>query len=63
MTLLRIKVIEKGDGYKIVEFPFWASEPMLQKVAENLRKDAAIEGRELRITIGHRLVRVEGDVR
>ncbi len=61
MRLLRPKVIEKGDGYKLIEFPFWASEAMLREAAANVRRDAAVAGHHnVRITVGHRLMRVEG---
>lgn len=53
------KVIEQGDGYKLVEFPFWASERLIAQVMDNIRRDASVEGRDVRITVGHRRVRIE----
>lgn len=57
---LRMKVVEEGDGYKILLFPFWANEKLIASAMESIRKDAAVRGRELKITIGHKLVKVEG---
>lgn len=63
MRLIRPKVIEEGDAYKIIELPVWMSEAMVQQSAEDLRKDAAIRGRDIKVTVGRRLMRVEGDLR
>jgi hypothetical protein len=56
---LRPKVIERGPGYRIIAFPIWATEVMIAKAVENVRKDAKVQGRELKIEVGHRLVRVD----
>ena len=59
MFRLRPKTIEQGDGYRIVEFPIWTTESMLKQVASNIEKDAAIKGKPVKITVGHRLLRVD----
>lgn len=59
MSLIRIRKIEEGDGYKILEFPFWASTDLMRRAADNVQRDAAIKGKRLTITIGRHLMRVE----
>jgi hypothetical protein len=61
--MLGMKMIEQGDRHQLIRFPFWISESMMRQAGENLRKDAALQGRELEITVGHRMMRIEGDVK
>lgn len=62
MRLIRPKVIEEGDGYKIIRLPIWMSASMVEQSASDLRDDAAILGRTIKVTVGRRLMRIEGDV-
>jgi hypothetical protein len=57
------RVIEGGDGYRLIRFPIWMTEKMIREACDNVRRDAEVQGRTLRFTIGHRLVRFEGDVK
>jgi len=57
------RVIEKGDRYKVIRFPMWTSESMIREACKNMQRDAEVEGRTITFKIGHRLVRVEGDLK
>lgn len=56
------RVIEKGDRYRVVRFPIWASEKLIREACRNMQRDAEVEGRRITFKIGRRLVRIEGDL-
>lgn len=57
------RVVEKGAGYKVIRFPMWISESMIREICKNMQRDAEVEGRRVTFKIGHRLVRIEGDLK
>lgn len=54
-----VKVVEKTADYKLIRFSFWVPESVIKRVIENVSKDATVQGKHLKITVGHRLMRVE----
>lgn len=49
------KVIERGEGYRVIRFPFWCSEAALMRAAVKIMR----EEQAVRITVDERLMRIE----
>lgn len=58
--LLGIRIVVKQDDHVVIELPRWlAKDKTKRQIADALEKDAAILGREVKVTFGDRLVRAD----
>lgn len=58
--LAGFRLVEKTDTHAVVKLPRWArGDKVVGVVTRNLTADAAVQGRELKVTRGYRLLRIE----
>lgn len=57
--VLGFRVVEEEEHYIVFRFPFWIPKESLHKATSGIATDAKLFGRDLKVTVGDRYVRVE----
>lgn len=56
MWLMGVRVVQRGPAHVVIRVPIWATENAIGRAAAGITKDAALLGRKIEVTVGHRLV-------